>query len=70
VWGLIKASCPTDYWLQRWIAIGEKHRHMQTQLLEDYYMNEFLAVLDAYNEMHKVEKEPAAVEVGAEAWNF
>jgi len=31
-------------------------------------MDEFLAVLDAYNEMHKVEKEPDGIEVSAEAW--
>jgi hypothetical protein len=37
--------------------------------LSDYYIDEFLTVLDAYNDMHRIDKkDDKVVYVGAEEW--
>ena len=63
-----KKAAHTDYWLQKWIAAAESIGISKRALLEDYYFDEFLAVLDAYNEMHNPDRKPEAVEVAADAW--
>jgi hypothetical protein len=58
-----------DFWLQKWIAIAESIGISKCALLEDYYFDEFLSVLDAHNEMHSVKKDSEAVEeVDADNW--
>ena len=61
-------AADTKYWLQRWIAIAESIGIGKKELLEDYYLDEFLAVMDAYAEMHKIEHEDNGIEVTAENW--
>ena len=63
-----KADSHAEYWLQKWIAVAESIGVSKKSLLEDYYFDEFLAVLDAYNDLHRIDKDPPAEEVGAEAW--
>ena len=61
-------AADTKYWLQRWIAIAESIGIGKKELLEDYYLDEFLAVMDAYAQMHKIEREDNGIEVTAENW--
>ena len=59
----------TDYWIQKWIAIAESVGISKKSLLEDYYFDEFLLVLDAYNDMHNPEKDEDKIEeVDADDW--
>jgi hypothetical protein len=58
----------TEYWLQKWIAIAESIGIPKRALLDDYFFDEFLTVLDAYNEMHSVSKDDEVEEVDAENW--
>lgn len=62
-------AADTKYWLQRWIAIAESVGIGKKELLEDYYLDEFLAVMDAYSDMHKVERaEDNVIEMTADSW--
>lgn len=58
----------TDYWLQRSIAIAQTIGVNKKQLLEDYYFDEFIAMLDEYNEIHRIDKTPQVIEEDADAW--
>ena len=59
----------TEYWLQRWIAVAESIGISKSSLLQEYYFDEFLAVLDEYNDMHSLDKEDKIItEVGVENW--
>lgn len=55
-------------WLQRWIAIAESIGISKSELLNDYYYDEFLVVLDEYNELHKIDTSGKIEEVRAEDW--
>lgn len=46
-----------EYWLQKWIAIAETIGIGRNELLNSYYIDEFLTVLDAYNELHSYDSE-------------
>lgn len=56
------------YWLQRWIAVAETIGISKKQLLQDYYYDEFLVVLDEYNELHKIDSSEKIEQVSAEDW--
>ena len=58
----------TEYWFQKWIAIAETIGIPKRALLNDCYFDEFLAVLEAYNELHSVGKKKTVEEVDAEMW--
>lgn len=59
----------TEYWLQRWIAIAQSIGIDKNTLFCEYYFDEFLAMLDEYNDMHKIITEDAGIEeVSAEDW--
>ena len=41
-----------EFWFQRWIAIAQSVGIPRTELMESYYFDEFLAVMDEYNDLH------------------
>lgn len=47
----------SEYWLQRWLAIAQSIGISKTEMLENYYYDEFIAMLDAYNDMHRIDSE-------------
>lgn len=57
----------TEYWLQRFVAIAQSIGISKHELLYDYYYDEFLVVMEAYNDMHSLntdkEKEVFADEI-------
>lgn len=57
-----------DTWLQKWIAIAASIGISRRELLEEYYFDEFILTLDAYNELHAIQTEDAVEEVSAEEW--
>lgn len=63
-----KETAHTKYWLQKWIAVGESIGIGKKNLLNDYYFDEFLAVIDAYNDMHTINRENEKEEVYADDW--
>lgn len=64
-----KNAADTDSkWLQKWIAIGETIGISKKDILEGYYLDEFLTVLDMYNEIQSLDKKKETVEVSADAW--
>ena len=44
-----------EYWLQKWITIAQSIGITKTQLLNDYYFDEFIAVMDQWNTLHTPE---------------
>ena len=59
----------TGSWLQRWLAIAETIGISKSELLQDYYYDEFLVVLDEYNELHKFDQKKEDIEeVDAGDW--
>ena len=66
------ADTDPSHWLQRWIAIAIALGISKQSLLTGYYMDEFLLVLDSYNDMHKIDKDKPKKDtvrfVSAESW--
>jgi hypothetical protein len=60
----------TDNWLQRWIAIAQTMGIGKRELMEDYYYDEFMIMLDEYNDLHKApdQGEDEIQEVYADNW--
>lgn len=56
----------TEYWMQRWIAIAESIGISKESLINNYYFDEFLLVLDEYNKMHSYSEKTEIKEVYAD----
>lgn len=58
-----------EYWLQRWLAIARSVGIGKHELLEEYYYDEFIAMMDAYNDMHNIDGSGADEEVFADEYD-
>ena len=47
----------SEYRLQRWLAIAQSIQLPKSELLNNYYYDEFIAMMDEYNDMHTPESE-------------
>ncbi|MEE1076250.1 MAG: hypothetical protein UHY68_03180, partial [Acutalibacteraceae bacterium] len=45
------------YWLQRWLAAAQSVGITKSELFNQYYYDEFISVMDEYNDMHTLEKD-------------
>ena len=48
-----------EYWLQRWLAVAQSIGISKQELFEQYCYDEFIAMMDAYNEMHSIDSDNA-----------
>ena len=47
----------SEYWLQRWLAIAQSVGINKSEMFNSYYYDEFIAMMDAYNDMHRIDKD-------------
>lgn len=45
------------YWLQRWLAAAQSVGITKSELFNQYYYDEFIAVMDEYNDMHTLDRD-------------
>lgn len=57
-----KGNVDKDRWVQRWIAVGLSIGLSKEAMLNDYYLDELITIVDSYNAMHSGEKEISAEE--------
>jgi len=43
--------------VQKWIAVAQSIGISKDILMREYYLDEFMLVIDAYNEMHSIEED-------------
>ncbi len=46
----------TEYWFQRWLAIAQGIGLGKSEIMRQYYFDEFLCMLDQYNDIHSLEE--------------
>lgn len=49
------------YWLQRWLAVAQSVGINKSELFNEYYYDEFIAVMDEYNDIHTLDKDKEEV---------
>ena len=47
----------TEFWFQRWLAIGKSIGLSKSEMLNDYYFDELLAMFDEYGDINDPTRE-------------